>query len=243
MKKLISTLFIIVLFLNMPLAGNATDLNSFFKQADAFLKKYVKEGRVAYKDIKQNSSEIESLYKTINSADLSSASELEKKAFYINAYNLIVIYHVSKYYPLKSPLDQSGFFDKVKHTVAGEPLTLNALEIKKLILTTKDPRVHFALACAAVSCPPLASFGYTPQQLDQQLRERTVLALNDPNWLKIHTNENKVLLSKIFDWYKKDFTMNGESSVIEFINKYRKNKIPTGYQVGYYEYDWSLNES
>ena len=70
--------------------------------------------------------------------DLSSASAESKKAFYINAYNLIVIYQVSKFYPLKSPLDKSGFFDKVKHQVAGEALTLNALELKTLVFTTKE---------------------------------------------------------------------------------------------------------
>lgn len=242
MKKLIYS-FTIILLLSATAQGKAADLNSFFKQADTFLKKYVKDGRVAYKGINSNFSGIESLYKTINTADLSSVSDAEKKAFYINAYNLIVIYQVSKYYPLKSALDQSGFFDKVKHTVAGESMTLNALEIKKLILTYKDPRIHFALACAAVSCPPLASFSYDPQQLDQQLQERTILALNDPEWLQLRTDQNKVYLSKIFDWYKKDFTMNGETSVINFINKYRTKKIPGTFKVDYYEYNWSLNES
>lgn len=242
MKKVIYSLCISLFILATVTENQAAGLESYFAAADGFFNKYVTNGRVAYKDIKSNFSEIESLYKTINSANLSSASDVEKKAFYINAYNLIVIYHVSKYYPLKSPLDQSGFFDKVKHTVAGEQLTLNALEIKKLILTYKDPRIHFVLACAAVSCPPLASFAYTPAKLEEQLQKRTELALNDADWLKVQSGKNKVLLSKIFDWYKKDFTMNGETSVIDFINKYRTSKIPANYQVGYYEYDWSLNE-
>lgn len=243
MKKLVFTLLLGVVFSPVVIQAEDADLNDFFKRSDAFLKKYVKNGRVEYKTINNRFSEIEYLYKSIDTADLSSASDLEKKAFYINAYNLIVIYQVSKYYPLKSPLDQSGFFDKVKHMVAGEPMTLNFLEIKKLILAYKDPRVHFALACAAVSCPPLASFAYVPESLNQQLEERTRLALNDPDWLKVRADQNKVLLSKIFEWYKKDFTMGGESSVLEFINKYRAKKIPLMYEVGYYEYDWSLNES
>ncbi|GAA0891274.1 hypothetical protein GCM10009122_09530 [Fulvivirga kasyanovii] len=218
------------------------DLDSFFKQSDTFFKKYVQNGKVAYKTINSQFSEIESLYKTIGEADLSAASDTEAKAFYINAYNLIVIYQVSKYYPLKSPLDQSGFFDKVKHTVAGTSMTLNFLEIKKLILAYKDPRIHFALACAAVSCPPLADFAYMPGQLDQQLDTRTKLALNDPVWLKVRPDQKKVQLSKIFEWYHKDFVMGGESSVLEFINKYRTKNIPTSYAIAYYEYDWSLNE-
>lgn len=231
-------------FTIVPVANGAVDydLNDFFKRSDAFLKKHVQNGQVAYKAINNQFAEIESLYRTIGETDLSKASDNEIKAFYINAYNLIVIYQVSKYYPLKSPLDQSGFFDKVKHTVAGVPMTLNFLEIKKLILTYKDPRVHFALACAAVSCPPLADFAYMPGQLDQQLDTRTKLALNDPVWLKVRADQNKVYLSKIFEWYNKDFMMGGEGSVLEFINKYRIKNIPASYAIAYYEYDWGLNE-
>lgn len=234
-----------VLLLSIIFLGGVTqaaDLSRFFQKSDVFFKKYVHDGKVAYKTIKANNVEIQSLYSDIETMNLASADDNEKKAFYANAYNLIVIYQVAKYYPLKSPLDQSGFFDKVKHTVAGESMTLNFLEIKKLIMTYKDPRIHFALACAARSCPPLASFAFMPDTMDDQLTTRTKLALNNKDWLIVKASENKVLLSKIFDWYNKDFTMNGENSVIEFINKYRKSPLPTTYAVGYYEYNWSLNE-
>lgn len=238
MKK--TVLLLSIIFLGG--LAEAADLSGFFQKSDAFFKKYVHNGKVAYKTIKVNNVEIQSLYSDIESMSLASASDKEKKAFYANAYNLIVIYQVTKYYPLKSPLDQSGFFDKVKHTVAGEAMTLNFLEIKKLILTYKDPRIHFALACAAKSCPPLASFAFMPDTMDEQLSARTKLALNNNDWLVVKPSENKVLLSKIFDWYNKDFTMNGENSVIDFINKYRNTPIASNYTVGYYEYNWSLNE-
>ena len=239
MKRYLST----VLFVMLVASGlHAGSLNDFFKQADSFFSAYVHDGKVAYKEIKANSSGIEGLYNTIGIMDLSNASANEKKAFYINAYNLIVIYQVARYYPLKSPLDQSGFFDRVKHTVAGESITLNHLEIKNLLFAYKDPRLHFALACAAQSCPPLASGAYTPDNVDAKLTDRTTRALNDNNWLVVKTGEGKVELSKIFDWYKKDFTMNGQKPVLEFINTYREQKIPAGYTISYYEYDWSLNE-
>lgn len=230
------------MFLVIAEKANSTDLSSFYERSDAFFKKYVHNGLVTYKLIKSNFSDIQSLYASVETMNLASASDKEKQAFYINAYNLIVIYQVTKYYPLKSPLDQSGFFDKVKHTVAGEPITLNYLEIRKLLLTHKDARFHFALACAAQSCPPLASFAYTPDNLDSKLTERTKKALNNKDWLKVDTSNKKVGLSKIFDWYKDDFTMKGETSVIEFINKYRSEPIPTSYGISYYEYNWNLNE-
>ena len=241
MKRLVFTLLVAGV-LSMSAKAETFNVGDFFSKSDAFFKKYVSKGLVDYKSIKGNLGEIESLYTTINEANVAELTDQERKAFYINAYNLIVIYQVSKYYPLKSAMDQSGFFDKVKHNVAGTPMTLNSLEIKKLIMVYKDPRIHFVLACAAVSCPPLANFAYVPGKIDQQLDDRTRMALNNSSWLIIKAEQKKVLLSKIFDWYKKDFTMNDAHSVIEFINKYRDKPIPSAYEIGYYEYDWSLNE-
>lgn len=238
MKRLLSLLIFFSAF--VP-AQAEDDLSSFFKSADAFLKKYVSNGSVSYAKIKQNLPEAEVLYKQIGSIILAGVSDDMQKAFYINAYNIVVIYWVAKHYPLKSPLDNSGFFDKIKHTIAGEEMTLNSLEIKKLLLTYKDARFHFALACAAKSCPPLASFAYLPTTLDKQLNERTTAALNNPNWLKVNSAEKKVELSKIFEWYKKDFTAAGKTE-IEWINQYRKEKISTSFSVGFYEYNWALNE-
>ena len=230
-----------VLILGLSSTCVANGLQSFFEQSNAFLEKYVNQGAVAYSSVGKNIGEAEKLYVQIGSMDLSGASEAEKKAFYINAYNLVVIYFVAKHYPLKSPMDASGFFDKVRHKVAGEQLTLNALEIKKLLQPYKDARVHFVLACAAKSCPPLASFAYQPDKLEQQLSARTTLALNDPSWIKVMQSKKTVEVSKIFEWYKDDFTHGGKST-LEWINTYRKEKIPASYKVGYYEYNWALNE-
>ncbi len=232
---------LLILALTVNLSIKAADVPSFLQSSDAFLKNRIVNGSVAYSKIKQNLAEIESLYKQVGEMMLTGLDDNSKKAFYINAYNIIVIYWVAKHYPLKSPLDDSGFFDQVKHKVAGEEMTLNSLEIKKLLSVYKDARFHFALACAAKSCPPLASFAFLPATLDKQLTERTTQALNNPNWIKVNDAQKKVELSKIFEWYKKDFTADGKSE-IEWINQFRKEKIPTTYAVGFYEYDWRLNE-
>jgi hypothetical protein len=236
------TLLVTLLFLATSLMSFGGDqLSAFTSSSDYFLKKYVSNGSVAYTKIKQNIGEVEALYALIGKMYLSGVDVAMQKSFYINAYNIIVIYWVAKHYPLKSPLDNSGFFDKVKHKVAGEEITLNSLEIKRLLFPYKDARLHFALACAAKSCPPLASFAYTPVTLDKQLTERATAALNNPGWLKINNAEKKVELSKIFEWYKKDFTADGKTE-LEWINQYRKEKIPATYTVGFYEYNWALNE-
>lgn len=215
-------------------------LQQFYQQVNTFLNKYTKDGSVSYDKINKSLQEIEPVYQNIGAMDLSNATDNEKIAFYINAYNIIVIYQVAKYYPLKSALDQSGFFDKVKHKVAGEMVTLNALEIIKLLRQYKDPKFHFALACAAKGCPKLASYAYFPDQLEQQLNERTKLSLNNNYFIRVEDQNNKVRVSMIFKWYQKDFAMDGQS-VIKFINTYRANKIPEGHQLDYYPYDWSLN--
>jgi len=236
----ITSLLILVLFINFSNLSAQT-LNTFFTDADSFMKKWVKNGYINYGDLKEQFNEIEALQKQINNINLSNASDLEKKAFYINAYNLLVIYQVTKYYPLKSPLDKSGFFDKFNHKVAGETVTLNRIEKKYLILKYRDPRIHFAVACAAVSCPPLSSFAFVPHKIEQQLNERTRKAMEHEFVVKINKAEKKLQVSKIFDWYAVDFGKS-QTSVIDFINKNSTKKIPTDYSVSYQEYDWSLNK-
>ena len=233
--------FIVVVLILQSLFAQADNVKPFIAASDVFFKKYVSNGGVTYSKIKQNIGEIGILYKQIGEAKLDGLDDNSKKAFYINAYNIIVIYWVAKHYPLKSPLDDSGFFDKVRHTVAGEELTLNVLEIKKLLLPYKDARFHFALACAAKSCPPLPSFAFQPDKLEQQLTERTTLALNNKGWIKVYEDKKKIELSKIFDWYKGDFAADGKT-LIDWINQFRKEKIPTTYTVGFYEYNWALND-
>jgi hypothetical protein len=237
MKKIV----LLSVLLSVAFSGRGADVKSFIISADNFFKKYVSNGQVAYSKIKQNSTEIETLYKEMGTLILSGHDDNSKKAFYINSYNLIAIYGVAKRYPLKSPLDVDGFFDKALHTVATEKMTLNDLELTKLLQPYKDARVHFALACAAKGCPPLANFAFQPDKLDQQLTGRAALALNNKEWVRVYAEQNKVELSKIFDWYKGDFTVDGKSP-LDWINQFRKAKIPISFLVGYYEYDWTLNE-
>ncbi len=230
-----------VLFLVLTIGVSAKPFTTFFTDADEFLSQWVMKGNVNYTGVKKNFSQIESLYQQIGEMDLSQATDVEKKAFYINSYNLAVIYQVAKYYPLKSPMNKSGFFDRVDHKIAGEKMTLNELEIKKIVLPYGDPRIHFAVACAAKSCPPLASFAYVPDQLDKQLAQRTKESVNSNEFIQIKPNANQVAVSKIFDWYKKDFTKDGQT-IVEFLNKYRGESIPASYQLTHYEYNWELND-
>lgn len=234
-----TTLIIALLFININTLLSIPP--NFSQQVNQFLGAYVTEGYVKYASIKRNENEIENLYKLIAGHRLEGKSEKEKKAFYINAYNVIVIHTVVKHYPLKSPMDVKGFFDEIKHEVAGEKITLNELEKKKLLEPYEDARIHFVLVCAAKGCPPLANFAYSAEKLNEQLNERVTLAVNNPQWLKTYPQKKIVSLSKIFDWYKQDF-IKSNKTMLQWINDYRSKKIPEDFRINYYEYDWTLNE-
>ena len=218
--------------------GFSQNTDQFFKSADQFFKDNVKDGKVAYSSIHSNQDQLNELVKMISVLSVSNANANTKQAFYINAYNVLVIKGIVDNYPIKSPLDQSGFFDKISYKVAGQSLTLNDIENKKLRAQFGDARFHFVLVCGAIGCPPLISKAYLPKTLNAQLQKQTEIALNNPNFIKV--KKNKVQLSEIFKWYKEDFVKKGDE--INYINTFRNDKIPTDAKLSYYPYNWSLNQ-
>ncbi|MDF9800347.1 hypothetical protein OKW21_005610 [Catalinimonas alkaloidigena] len=238
MKKSLCLLIIFGCTVTNMQAG--IDYQSFLQETDSFMRLWANDGKVDYQRIQNHFELIETLYLAIGQVEVSKLTAEETKAFYLNAYNLIVIHQISKYYPLSSPLDHEGFFDREKHLVAGESMTLNHLEIMKIMIPYRDPRIHFALSSAAVSCPRLANFAYLPQKLDEQLDQRIRLSLNNENFIKIDHESRIILISRIFAWYKNDFTYHGKSLKV-FINQYRSAKLPENYALDYSEYYWALN--
>nr|WP_299487577.1 DUF547 domain-containing protein [uncultured Allomuricauda sp.] len=235
-KKTLTTI-VLAIFMSQSWAQNTS---GFFTKADAFFDTYVKNGRVAYNKIKANPdglNELVDLAKTIN---ISKSDANTYQAFWINGYNLSVIKGIVEHYPLKSPLDVSGFFDKTKYNIGGKEITLNDIENKLLRANfPEEARFHFVLVCAGLGCPPIIADAYLPDTLDAQLQQQTKLALNDPNFVRI--KGKRVNLSQIFEWYKGDFTQGGKS-LVDYVNLYRKEKLDAKLKVGYYPYDWTLNE-
>jgi hypothetical protein len=213
-------------------------VNTFFNEASTFFKTYVSNGSVNYKAIHDNPELLDQLLENAKSINIVVSDKNTYKAFWINAYNLSVIKGVIDNYPIKSPLDINGFFDVKTYALAGSLITLNDIENKMLRAKFDEPRFHFVLVCGANGCPPLVSEAYIPSKLDSQLQRQTVKALNNNAFIKV--NDGEVGLSEIFKWYKEDFTKKSKN-LIEFVNIYRKEKIPTSYNVSYYNYDWQLN--
>ena len=228
-----------ILFLSFQI-GSAQDVTDFFSKSDTFFTTYVKDGLVDYKAIQANPElllEVLDLGKTIS---ISTSDAKNYQAFWINGYNLHVIKGIVDNYPVKSPLDIKGFFDKTKRDVGGKQITLNDIENKLLRGNfPQEARFHFVLVCAGLGCPPIINEAYTPEKLESQLERQTTLALNNSNFIK--TKGRKVQLSQIFEWYKGDFTQGGKSE-IDYVNQFREEKLDTSAKIGYYPYDWSLNE-
>ncbi len=239
MNNILSVLIILIGVL--PTLNAQQSFTDFFNQTDALLKQYVQEGQVNYQAIKEEK-QLGQLTSFVAQADLSGTNKATTQAFYINAYNLIVIEQAAMAYPLSSVLNVNGFFDAKKHQVAGEKITLNQLEKDRLLKTYGDPRFHFVLVCGALDCPPITNFAYRPVNLESQLEAQTRTAINDPNFIKVDQASQAVDISQIFEWYADDFGGN-KTAVRNFINQYKEENLPEDFKIGYYRYDWTLNDA
>ncbi|OED35895.1 hypothetical protein AB832_05930 [Flavobacteriaceae bacterium (ex Bugula neritina AB1)] len=214
---------IIVILLLTTHIGFSQSTSEFFSKADSFFKQHVSNGRVDYKTIKSDPALLDQLLDIAAKITVSASDTKTYQAFYINSYNLAVIKGIVNKFPVKSPLDIKGFFDKTKYILGGKETTLNDLENKILRkIFPKEARFHFVLVCAGLGCPPIIAEAYQPASLEKQLQRQATIALNNPNFIKV--KGKKVQLSQIFEWYKGDFTQNG--SEIDYVNRFRKEKIP-----------------
>jgi len=236
MKNFIAFLLV---FATLSLPAQSNSFSSITELTDQFLQSHVTKGFVDYKKATANRSELASLSKSISTFDVSSLSDDQKIAFYINAYNITVIDAVVASYPLPSVMEIGGFFDRKKHTIAGESITLNHLEKNILLKQFPDARYHFVLVCGAVDCPQISNRAITASGLNDQLNAATNEALNADYFIR--AKDGKVGISQIFKWYQADFG-GSKSSAIDFINKYRDSKI-SGSDTYFYDYNWSLNDT
>jgi len=195
---------------------------------------------VDYQAIKNNGS-LDKAYQELSTYKLEKLSgHKEKLAFYINAYNILALKMVVDHWPTESIKDSGSFFSPVWNKGAGtlDGKSVSLAEVEHEILRPMgEPRIHFAIVCASVSCPDLRNEPYTARLLNQQLDDQVMSFLNNQGkGLKI---EKKVIrISKIFDWFEEDFQTDG--GVSAFVKHYRidlpeldiKSNLP---------YDWAVN--
>jgi len=219
-------------------SGRQSQSKPMHKFFDSILSKHVsKTGEVDYKSIK---SDVKSLDEYIGELEKFPPNddweESEQLAYWINAYNANTIKMVVDNYPIKSIKDLHGGkpWDHKWIKIDGETLSLNNIENDIIRPTFNEPRIHFAVNCAAKSCPPLSNAAYTKDNLETMLATNTGTFINNPQYNDLTKRPAEV--SKIFDWYGEDF-----GDVVTFINKYMKLRQPPIKKVVFADYDWSLN--
>jgi len=194
-------------------------------------------GKVNYKGLQAKISELDAYLATLESASISKLSRNEKLAFWINAYNAYTIKKILNNYPVSSITDLDGGkpWDVKWIKLDGKTLSLNNIENDIIRPQFKEPRIHFAVNCAAKSCPPLLNKAWTADNLEANFSKQSKAFIN--NALHNELSPSNCQISKIFEWYAVDF-----GDLVSFLNKYSSTVIDSGAKIGYKEYDWSLNE-
>ena len=206
---------------------------------DALLKKYVNgDGNVDYAGLKQDESKLDTYLTTLSeTAPQNNWTRNERLAYWINAYNGYTLKLILDNYPVKSIMDINGGkpWDKKWVNIGGRSYSLNNLEHDVIRPRFKEPRIHFALVCAAASCPPLANRAFTASNLNSLLESRTKGFLNSDKYNTIAADKAEV--SSLFDWYGEDF-----GDVRDYLNKYAATPLNEGAPITFRDYDWSLNK-
>ena len=219
----------------------ASGQDEFFERSEQFFRRHMVNNRINYAALQSDPEDLNSLVAQIGNIQEDDLTHREFKAFYINAYNVLVIKGVVDRYPFENLLDQEGFFDTDKYYVAGQSLTLDEIEFQKLFARERDPRFHFVLNCAAYSCPTLFNQAMNPDELEEQLDFAIKVVIDRDDYVFVDRQQRKVFVSKIFDWYKEDFTRH--QSLRQFINENRFTSLPSDFEIDFLPYDWRLNDS
>jgi len=161
----------------------------------------------------------------------------EKLAYWMNAYNAMTVDLILRNQPLKSIKDIKDPWEQRYWKLGAKYYNLDEIE-HQILRKMEDPRIHFGINCASFSCPPLLNIAFTSEKVNDQLDFLARRFINDPTRNTI--TADSVEISKIFDWFSKDFKQNG--SVIDYLNTYSETKINNNTRIRYKDYDWILNK-
>lgn len=243
---------------------------------DAVLQAYVDDqGLVDYQSLHANRSDLDAFNASmarLSPKEFEAWPEQERLAFWINAYNAITLERIIDHYPIKKGGVIAGFryphnsirqipgvWKKLTNTVMGEEITLDSIEHDMLRAKFKEPRIHVALVCAALSCPPLRNEAFVAGRLDEQLDDQSRRFLSNDTRFRIDRAKKRVYLSAILDWFGKDFAgiyntggkiaahSKTEGAALEYASRYVSDEdvqfiLSENYSVTFLDYDWTLNE-
>lgn len=252
MKNIKTVLFLSIILLSCQssVPGMAGTTPPSHKSWNELLKVNVNaDGKVNYKGFIKEKAKLDAYLKSIseNAPDRKNWSKDEQLAYWINAYNAFTVKLIVDNYPvgsikdlgpkLKIPLIKDVWHYKF-FKIGGQESSLDEIEHSILRKEFEEPRIHFAINCASVSCPPLLNESFEAKTINEQLDKVAKGFINDSSRNKI--SPEAVQISSIFSWFKGDFTQNG--TLIDFLNKYSKVKIRSNAKVSHLDYDWNLNE-
>jgi Protein of unknown function, DUF547 len=214
---------------------------------DELVKQNVRrDGRVNYKGFERRRDDL-LLYLELlsdNPPNPKTWSEQEQLAYWINAYNAFTVQLILRNYPIASIKDIAGNIPMIntpwdlKFFRIGEvKFDLNTIEHVILRGQFEEPRIHFAINCASISCPDLRGEAFVAERLDEQLDDQARSFINDTSKNIITSTDIK--LSREFAWFKTDFTKH--TSIISYIQQYN-SVVMENADITYMEYNWNLNE-
>lgn len=206
---------------------------------DSLLQKHVSAlGKVDYEGLNKDRSRLESYLQLLREHTPTEGwSQNERLAYWINAYNAFTVQLILDHYPIQSIRDIDKPWDTPFIHLGGQTYSLNQIEHEIIRKQFEEPRIHFAVNCAAQSCPPLLNRAYVSDQLDRQLEQQTRAYVNNPKHNVL--SKEKAELSEIFNWYRDDFTKG--STLIAFINRYSRTPVGVQAAISFKPYDWRLN--
>lgn len=239
-------LLVLVAVLGAPVLTRAADTPFDHSAWTRLLERYVDDqGRVAYRDLAANdAAALDAYLAALASAQPAGWSRDEQLAFWINAYNAVIVKAVLDGHSAESLLGRYRMFFRYARVVAGESRTPDVIE-NRIIRPSGEIRIHFALVCASTSCPKLMRRAWTAATLDQDLDAEARRFVRDPARNEIRVGAAEVRLSEIFDWYEDDFG-GSDDAVRAFVARF-SDEAQSAYlterepEVGHLDYDWTMN--
>ena len=220
---------------------------------DKLLRKHVdREGRVDYAALERDSGRLNAYLKTVSGAPFDQLGRDEKLALLLNAYNAFTLRLILDYWnggKLKSIRDipAAERWDDRRWKVGAYTWSLNEIEHKQIRSKFKEPRIHFALVCAAIGCPKLRAEAYQANCLEAQLEGQTRYIHEHDRWLQFDAAQNVIHLTKLYEWYGGDFEQDA-GSVLAFVARYvpgvrRVMESGRKPRIMWLDYDWNLNRA
>ncbi|GAB5518762.1 MAG: DUF547 domain-containing protein [Rhodothermales bacterium] len=228
---------------------------------DDILKAHVDEdGLVDYAAL-QASDALTPYLRRLATTDPGNLPEDDRLAFWLNTYNALTLKLIVDHYPTESilrlsPVGIKGLpflipkintpFKVDVGEVGGEVVTLDHVEHGIIRERFDEPRIHFALVCAALSCPPLRAEAYVGDRLNAQLDDQARVYLDNPDRNQIPSEEGVIRVSKIFKWFDEDFG-GSDATLQQFLARYYEGDLRSRLEAGAFnvkhmDYKWSLND-